>query len=74
MFNANKIRWFLKTIGIWTDSDQAVIIENGNKSMKEIASLVERFNLHGDGKGFGQISSSGTKPLHRKNNQLKSLR
>ena len=60
-----------KNIGIWLDSDEAIIIENGKESLHRIASDVEHFNPLGGAKGLRQ-ESSDTKLLHRKNNQLKS--
>jgi len=61
-----------KNIGIWLDSDEAIIIENGKESIRRIASEVEHYKMHGGAKGLGQDSSSDTKLLQRKNNQLKS--
>ena len=61
-----------KKIGIWLDSDQAVIIENGKESLNRIESEVEHYHLHGGNKGGGTLSSSDTKLLKRKNSQLKT--
>ena len=61
-----------KNIGIWLDSDQAIIIENGKDSLHRINSEVEHFNMHGGNKGFGQVTTSDTKLLNRQNHQLKN--
>lgn len=60
-----------KNIGIWLDSDEAIIIENGKEGLNRISSEVEHFNPQGGAKGLRQ-EGSDTKLLHRKNNQLKS--
>ena len=61
-----------KKIGIWMDLDEAVIIDNGKGSLDRIASSVEHYNLKGGYKGGGTQTSSDTKLLKRKNNQLKN--
>ena len=60
-----------KNIGIWLDLDQAIIIENGKKSIHRIPSEVEHFHLLGGTKGGGLPGTSDTKLLQRKKNQLK---
>jgi hypothetical protein len=61
-----------KKIGIWLDSDQAVIIENGTGKLNRVESEVEHYHLHGGNKGGGTATSSDTKLLKRKNNQFKN--
>lgn len=60
-----------KNIGIWLDSDQAIIIENGKESIDRIASGIEHYNLKGGTKGGGLAGTSDTKLLERKKNQSK---
>lgn len=60
-----------KNIGIWLDLDQAIIIENGEESVRRIPSEVEHYHLRGGTKGGGLPGTSDTKLLERKKNQLK---
>ncbi|NOQ75271.1 MAG: hypothetical protein GQ574_24885 [Crocinitomix sp.] len=62
-------------IGIWLDSEKAVIIENKKDKLETISSEIEHFHLHGGSKGktpYGtQDATSETKLLERKKLQTK---